>query len=129
MIWLALPQSDPHYSMKVRMLGNTKIGIGNGVLPNQPKRFQIPIDYAEDVTKECFSFLRFVHAKDSELLLLSSNEKVRQSHNRGHASSRFSTDDGPSCSFLFLSVFALVRPASSTSRRWTRSRFATSWRC
>jgi hypothetical protein len=74
-IWLALPESDPHFSMKTRMLGNTKIGIGSGTAPNQPKRFQIPTDYSEDVTKECFSFLRFVHAKDSELLLLSSNDR------------------------------------------------------
>jgi histone-lysine N-methyltransferase SETD3 len=70
-MWFTLPTSDAHYSMKVRLLGTSKIG----VTPNQPKRFQIPMDYSEDVTKECFSFLRFVHAKDSELMLLSSNEK------------------------------------------------------
>ena len=60
--------------MKVRMLGSAKWGL----TPGAPKRFQIPVVSAEgmeDVTKECFAFLRFVHAKDSELLLLSSNER------------------------------------------------------
>src|SRR5687767_10061585 len=54
---------------KSRLLATAKVNA------TAPRRFQIPIDYNEDVTKECFSFLRFVHAKDSELLLLSSNEK------------------------------------------------------
>lgn len=57
--------------MKLRLLASGKVHVTAG----QPRRFQIPMDSTEDVTKECFSFLRFVHAKDSELLLLSSNEK------------------------------------------------------
>lgn len=74
-MWFTLPTSDPHYAMKLRLLATSKGNIGSMIQGNQPKRFQIPIDYSEDVTKECFSFLRFVHAKDSELLLLSSNER------------------------------------------------------
>ena len=41
----------------------------------QLQRFQIPIDSKDKATKEAFSFLRFVHAKDSELLLLSADAK------------------------------------------------------
>jgi hypothetical protein len=70
-LWFALPPSDPMAAMKLRLLSSAKVHLTAG----QPRRFQIPTDYSEDVTRECFSFLRFVHAKDSELLLLSSNEK------------------------------------------------------
>lgn len=71
-MWFTLPSSDPNYALKLRLLSSAKLVIS---VPNTPKRFQIPMDYAEDVVKECFSFLRFVHAKDSELMLLSSNDK------------------------------------------------------
>jgi histone-lysine N-methyltransferase SETD3 len=67
-IYVGLLRDDPHYSMKCRYVGGPRAGA-------QLQRFQIPIDYKEKVTKECFSFLRFAHAKDSELLLLSSEEK------------------------------------------------------
>lgn len=59
---LGLPETDPHYSMKIRFLGGREI--------NAKREFQIPESYREKKTKELFSFLRFVHAKDSELMLL-----------------------------------------------------------
>ena len=67
-VYLGLPRDDPHYAMKCRYLGGPRAGA-------QLQRFQIPVDYKEKATKEAFSFLRFAHAKDSELLLLSSEEK------------------------------------------------------
>ena len=67
-LYLGLQRDDPHFAMKCRYLGGPRAGA-------QLQRFQIPIDYKEKATKECFSFLRFAHAKDSELLLLSSEEK------------------------------------------------------
>jgi hypothetical protein len=66
-IWVSVPPKDPHYSMKMRMLGGVRQGM-------QKHRFQIPIDYKEKVTMECFSLLRFAHAKDSELMLLQSGQ-------------------------------------------------------
>jgi len=71
-MWFTLPPADPHYQTKVRLLGGPN---RSGVASGSPKRCQVPIDYNEDVTKECFSFLRFVHAKDSELMILSAVEK------------------------------------------------------
>lgn len=59
-----LPRNDPHYVMKIRFLGGREI--------SARREFQIPADYKEKKCKELFSFLRFVHAKDSELMLLSS---------------------------------------------------------
>lgn len=70
-MWFTLPPGDPHASMKTRLLQTSKMNLQAG----QPRRFQIPMDYGEDAAKELFSFLRFVHAKDSELLLLSSNDR------------------------------------------------------
>ena len=67
-VWVGLIRDDPHYAMKCRYMGGARAGA-------QLQRFQIPIDYKEKAAKECFSFLRFAHAKDSELLLLSSEEK------------------------------------------------------
>ena len=67
-VWVGLILDDPHYAMKCRYMGGPRAGA-------QLQRFQIPIDYKEKAAKECFSFLRFAHAKDSELLLLSSEEK------------------------------------------------------
>jgi hypothetical protein len=61
--------------MKLRLLQSAKLTLQ----PGQPRRFQIGSEYdntaATDPAKECMSFLRFVHAKDSELLLLTSNDK------------------------------------------------------
>ena len=67
-VWVGLIRDDPHFAMKCRYMGGPRAGA-------QLQRFQIPIDYKEKAAKECFSFLRFAHAKDSELLLLSSEEK------------------------------------------------------
>ena len=70
-LWFTLPPSDPMVQMKLRLLASGKVHVTAG----QPRRFQLPVEYTADSTRECFSFLRFVHAKDSELLLLTSNEK------------------------------------------------------
>lgn len=59
---LQLPDSDPHYAMKIRFLGGRE--------GNAKREFQVPGSYREKKTKEMFAFLRFVHAKDSELMLL-----------------------------------------------------------
>ena len=67
-VWVGLQRDDAHYAMKCRYMGGPRAGA-------QLQRFQIPVDYKEKAAKECFSFLRFAHAKDSELLLLSSEEK------------------------------------------------------
>jgi len=61
-----LPEEDPHHEMKSRLLESSKFG------PIKKRRFQIPYDYREDVTKECFSVLRFIQARGSELILLNS---------------------------------------------------------
>lgn len=37
------------------------------------REFQIPMTYKEKKTKECFTFLRFAHARDRELLLFSTS--------------------------------------------------------
>jgi len=65
-IRLQLPKNDPHFQMKLRMLGGRET--------SAKREFQIPANYKEKKTKELFSFMRFVHAKDSELLLLSSSD-------------------------------------------------------
>lgn len=65
-IRVGLPEDDPHYAMKIRFLG------GNPV--SAKREFQIPGSYREKKTKELFSFLRFVHAKDSELMLLGQSD-------------------------------------------------------
>jgi len=62
---LEVPPEDPQYKMKIRFLGGYK-GAGK-------RKFQIPVDYKEKVTKEAFSFLRFAFAKDKELITLSSS--------------------------------------------------------
>jgi len=64
-----LPQDDPHYRMKLQFLG--------GHVNHTKRRFQIPIQYKEKETKEAFSFCRFCHSKDSEMMLLSSADDFK----------------------------------------------------
>jgi histone-lysine N-methyltransferase SETD3 len=71
---LQLPADDPHYRMKLRFLG--------GHPNNTRRRFQIPTQYKEKITeneetKESFSFCRFCHAQDSEIMLLSSADDFK----------------------------------------------------
>lgn len=75
-MFFSLPTSDPQFAMKVRLIAGANASAERIKRESKPRRFQIPMDYNEDVTKECFSFLRFAHAKDSEIMLLSSNEKL-----------------------------------------------------
>merc|ERR1719491_1439862 len=44
---------------------------------NARREFQIPGNYREKKGKEFFSFLRFVHAQDSELMMISSADGVK----------------------------------------------------
>lgn len=63
---VTLPPSDAHYNMKIRFLGGRE--------SYARREFQVPGNYREKKCKELFSFLRFLHAKDSELMLLSSTD-------------------------------------------------------
>ena len=58
---LDLNESDPLYKVKLRSVGNFK-GAGK-------KKFQIPVDYKEKITKEAFSYARFLVADVSCALL------------------------------------------------------------
>jgi len=62
MIPLAIPPNDSVFQMKLRFVG--------GHPSSTRRRFQIPIQYKEKETKECFSFARFAFAKDKEMMLL-----------------------------------------------------------
>jgi len=68
-IQVKLPRTDPQYSMKIRFLGNQEI--------HAKREFQIPANYKEKKDKEFFSFLRFIHARDSELLVVSSGDGIK----------------------------------------------------
>ena len=50
-----------------------RVSIG-GREVNAKREFQVPGSYREKKTKELFSFLRFIHAKDSELMLLGQSD-------------------------------------------------------
>eukprot|EP00455_Lapot_gusevi_P048107 TRINITY_DN65_c0_g1_i4.p1 TRINITY_DN65_c0_g1~~TRINITY_DN65_c0_g1_i4.p1 ORF type:complete len:184 (-),score=92.33 TRINITY_DN65_c0_g1_i4:470-1021(-) len=69
MFKVEIPMDDPHFLMKIRFLG--------GKPHNAFREFQIPIDYKEKKVKEAFSFLRFAHARDSEIMLLSAAETFK----------------------------------------------------
>lgn len=65
-IRVELPANDAHKDMKQRFLGGAKYS---------RREFQIPgRSYREKKTKELFSFMRLIKAKDSELMLLSSGD-------------------------------------------------------
>jgi hypothetical protein len=66
MLRVCIPPNDPHYHMKLRYLGGRE--------HSSRREFQVPASYREKKTKELFSFLRFVHAQDSELMVLSSTD-------------------------------------------------------
>jgi histone-lysine N-methyltransferase SETD3 len=65
---IGLPENDPHYAMKIRFLGGQDI--------NRQREYQVPGFYREKKCKELFSFLRFIHAKDSEMMMFSSDFKL-----------------------------------------------------
>lgn len=70
----SLPPSDPQYSMKLRIMG------GRDLLAK--REFQVPATYKETSdrekkTKEMFSYLRFAHAVDSELMVMSASEEFK----------------------------------------------------
>lgn len=80
-----LPQNDPHFGMKLKFLAH------------QPTReFQVPPTYSEDVSvlaenmkpRNMFSFFRFLHAMDKELMLLSSPDNGYQIKDVGPISIR-----------------------------------------
>jgi hypothetical protein len=53
---LEIPPHDPQYKSKLRFLSQGGGGAAR-------RKFQIPVDYKEKVTREAFSFLRFAYAK------------------------------------------------------------------
>jgi len=57
---VAIPTTDPHYALKLRLLG--------GYASNARRRFHIPIQYGEKETRECFSFVRFALATEEEII-------------------------------------------------------------
>lgn len=65
-IQVRLPPNDPQYKLKLRFLGGQEI--------HGRREFQIPSGHKEKKPKEFFSFLRFIFARDSELMLVSSAE-------------------------------------------------------
>jgi len=65
-IQVELPRKDPHYSTKLSFLGGHEL--------NGKREFQIPGNYREKKGKEFFSFLRFIHAQDKELMMISSGD-------------------------------------------------------
>lgn len=65
-IRVTLPNTDSHYGMKIRFLGGRE--------RHGRREFQIPGTYREKKCKDFFSFMRFIHAQDSELMLLSSSD-------------------------------------------------------
>lgn len=61
----------PQYNMKVLMLGETFDEEDEERDQGVTREFQIPMSYKEKKTKACFSFLRFIHAHEKEMLLMS----------------------------------------------------------
>jgi len=74
----SMPANDPYLSMKLRFVATKYAALVAGGRENLLGRreFQVPAHYRETSdrekkTKEMFSYLRFVNAEDSELMLLS----------------------------------------------------------
>jgi histone-lysine N-methyltransferase SETD3 len=85
----SMDPSDPLYQMKLRMTG------GRHLFTN--REFQVPATYRETSdrekkTKELFSFLRFVHAVNSELLVLGNNPNNKDNNNSANED-RIKLDD------------------------------------
>jgi len=66
---VSIPTTDPHYALKIRFLG--------GYASSARRRFQIPIQYSEKETRECFSFVRFAYANEPEILGLGKEEDFK----------------------------------------------------
>jgi len=70
-IYADLPEDDPHFSMKLKYMHGRRT-----------REFQVPAHYSEDSTgqsdnnhpRNMFSFFRFLHARDKELMVLSTND-------------------------------------------------------
>jgi len=69
LIQVEVPRKDKHYRTKIRLLG--------GGDEYARREFQIPASYREKKGKAFFSFLRFIHAQDSELLMFSSGDEFK----------------------------------------------------
>ena len=66
-----LPRNDAQFTIKAKYLGFNIHG------NNFRKEFQIPRQYKEKKVKECFSFLRVLHAQGNEFLIISSHDGIR----------------------------------------------------
>jgi histone-lysine N-methyltransferase SETD3 len=69
MIKVGLPSNDPHFPMKLRMLGGRE--------HSARREFQIPASYGHKKVKELFSFMRFINSVDAELMMLSAGENFK----------------------------------------------------
>jgi len=76
---VAIPTTDPHYALKLRLLG--------GYASNARRRFHIPIQYSEKETRECFSFVRFALATEEEILKAGGGKEA------GESSAEFKVDE------------------------------------
>lgn len=65
-MYMSIPKGDPNYQMKLKLLG-------------QPtRRFQIPFEHKERVTRKCVSYLRVALAETDELLSLTDLHSVEK---------------------------------------------------
>lgn len=62
-----LPKNDPHYNIKARFLSQSGVS----------RDFQISRLYKEKKVKECFSYLRILHAQGNEFLIISTTNGIR----------------------------------------------------
>jgi len=69
---LSLLPTFSNYKLKRMMLGTTNKSDEEGVV----REFQIPMNYRETKVKECFSFLRVMHAHGKEIKMLSDRRAV-----------------------------------------------------
>jgi len=68
-----LDKTHPQLQMKLNMLGEREMA-------SHTRIFQIPMTYSEKKVKECFSFLRFIHAAQTELMLISTDMKREENN-------------------------------------------------
>ena len=106
-IRVELPANDAHKDMKQRFLGGAKYS---------RREFQIPgRSYREKKTKELFSFMRLIKAKDSELMLLSSGDGFKVRTGRNFILILFFPY------FFYVPFFSIQKRMANTYLSWKRS--------
>jgi len=78
-ITVELTQSDPSFDLKLKYINifDHKDGTYRRAESSVQREFLIPKFYKEKKTKECFSFLRFTNATDSEIMMVTADENFR----------------------------------------------------